>query len=495
MRMKWPSVFVFVAALFAAGPAARAAAAPLADAVEQQDRASIAELLGKNVDVNQPQSDGMTALHWAAYYDDLETAKSLIRAGANVKAANRYDVTPLPLACSNGNAQLVELLLAAGADPNTTLRGGETALMTAARTGKLGPVKALLVRGADVNAKERRGQTALMWAAAEGHADVVQALIDAGGDFRAPLASGFTPLLFAARDGRADVVQALLAAGADVNEAMQPKRKGGGRAANAGTSPLILAVENGHFELAVALLKAGADPNDQRSGFAALHTITWVRKPNRGDGEDGDPAPQGSGATTSLQLVRELVAYGADVNLRLKRGAAGRGILSRVGATPFLLACVTADVPLMRLLVELGADPLQPNAEHCTPLMAAAGVGTRAPGEEAGAEPEVLEALAYLLELGGDVNTVDDNGETAMHGAAYKSLPQVVQFLTDKGARIDLWNQKNKYGWTPLLIAEGHRVGNFKPNFETIAAIHRVMLAAGIAPPPPTPREVRKGYE
>jgi len=369
---------------------------------------------------------------------------------------------------------MVGLLLEAGADPNTKLRGGETVLMTAARTGKLGPVKALLGRGADVNARERRGQTALMWAAAEGHAAVVEALLLARADFRTPLPSGFTPLFFAVREGRPDVVRVLLKAGADVNEAMQPK-KSPARAPHRGTTPLILAVENGHFELAVALLEAGADPNDQGSGFTALHTLTWVRKPNRGDEEDGDPSPIGSGNQSSLQFVEKLVEHGADVNARLKRGASGRGVLGRVGATPFLMAAKTADVPLMRALVKRGADPLLPNAQHCTPLMAAAGVGTLAPGEEAGTEPEALEAVALAIELGNDVNAVDDNGETAMHGAAYKNFPKVVQLLAEKGARIKVWNRKNKYGWTPLSIAEGHRPGNFKPSPETVAALSRVM--------------------
>jgi hypothetical protein len=86
------------------------------------------------------------------------------------------------------------------------------------------------------------------------------------------------------------------------------------------------------------------------------------------------------------------------------------------------------------------------------------------------------------------VNTVDKNGETAMHGAAYKSLPKMVQLLADRGAKIETWNQKNKYGWTPLVIAEGFRPGNFKPSVETIEAIHRVMRTAGVTPPPPTPR-------
>ncbi len=470
----------------------------LADAAEKSDRAAIRTLLKQNADVNAPQADGMTALHWAAYLDDFETAKLLVSANANANATNRYGVTPLSLACQNGNTAVAELLLDHGADPNTTLRGGETVLMTAARTGKAGPVKALLSRGAIVDAKERRGQTALMWAAADGHAAVVELLLKASADFRTPLSdSGFTPLFFAAREGRMDVVRLLLQAGADVNETMQP-RKPTGKGPGKGTSALVLAVENGHFELAVALLDAGADPNDQRSGFTALHAMTWVRKPPRGE-DQGAPPPLGSGNLGGLQFIRKLVEHGADVNARLKTGKGGPGLWNKVGATPFFMAAATADVAYMKLLVELGADPLLGNVDNCTPLMAACGigVGSDAANEVAGEEPEVFEAAQYLLALGADVNAVDANGETAMHGAAYKNLPKVVQFLADKGAKVDIWNRKNKYGWTPLLIAEGHRPGNFKPSFETIAALHQVMLAAGVSPPAgttPVAAEKRDAY-
>jgi uncharacterized protein len=468
--------------LLAVGTRSPAADAPLADASEKKDRASVHALLGRAVDVNQTQADGMTALHWAVYHDDPETVKILLDAKANARAANRYGVTPLALACANGSEPVVELLLAAGADPNITLRGGETPLMTAARTGKPGAVKSLLARGAAVDAKERRGQTALMWAAAEGHATVVEALLQAGADFRTPLPSGFTPLFFAVREGRIDVARVLLKAGADVNEAMQPKRSSG-RAPGPGTTPLIMAVENGHFDLAVALLKAGADPNDQRSGFTALHTLTWVRRPSRGDDENGDPPPIGSGGLTSLQFVEKLVEHGAAVNTRLKRGASGRGVLSRAGATPFLMAAMTADIPLLQALVKHGADPRMPNIDHCTPLLAAAGVGSLAPDEEPASEDEAVEAVRLALELGNDVNAVDDHGETAMHGAAYKNFPKVVQLLAEKGARVDVWNRKNTYGWTPHAIAEGHRPGNFKPSPETVAALRRAMLAPGNSPP------------
>lgn len=473
--------------LLAHGSALAQSSAPLADAAEKLDRAQIGTLLKQGANVNAAQADGMTALHWTVYSDDLQLTTLLIKAGANAKAANRYGVTPLSLACTNGNTDIVKLLLKAGADANTTRPGGETALMIAARTGKPGPVTALLARGADVNAKDRKGQTALMWAAAEGHADVVSMLLAAKADFRTPLPSGFTPLLFAAREGRHDVVRILLKAGADVSQAIQAK-KPGARGPAPGTSALHLAVENGHFELAIALVQAGADPNDQRCGYAPLHMISWVRKPNRGDSEDGDPPPIGSGKLTSLEFVKQLVSLGAKVNLAQKKGAPGRGILGRVGATPLIAAASTSDVALVRTLLDLGADPKLTNADGTTPLLAATGVGIGAPEEAAGSELEALEVVELLLKLGADVNAVDKNRENAMHGAAYRNHPKVVQLLADKGAKIKVWNQPNKIGLTPLVIAEGHRPGlNFRPSPPTVAAFHRVMLAAGVTPPKSSP--------
>jgi uncharacterized protein len=463
-----------------------AARAPLADAVERMDRAEIRTLLQQRADVNAPQADGMTALHWAAYQDDLALAQLLLQAGADAKAANRYGVTPLSLACTNGNAGMVERLLKAGADPDAPLPGGETPLMTAARTGTVAVVKALIARGAGVDSKdERRGQTALMWAAAEGHAAVVQALIDADADFRIRVPSGLTPLLFAVREGRTDVVRVLLKAGADVNEMIPPdagRRRGyGGRLPSAGTSALLLAVLNGHFELAAHLLDAGANPNADLPGYTVLHAITAVRKPGIGD---NDPPPEGSGTMTSIDFVKKLIASGANLNARMtKRTNLNNTRLNELGATPFMLAALTADVELMRTLSSAGANTLLPNADNSTPLMAAAGLATRSPGEDAGTESEVLEAVQLALELGADVNAVDNNGETAMHAAAYKNLPKVVRFLAANGAKIELWNRDDKFGWTPLAIAVGYRFGNFKPSPDTEAAIREVMIAAGVTPP------------
>ncbi|MFT5468985.1 MAG: ankyrin repeat protein [Verrucomicrobiales bacterium] len=413
------------------------------------------------------------ALIQAAYDDDsVETAR-LLDSGADPNAKNRYGVFSLSLACQNGNAEIVQQLLAAGANPNSELRGGETVLMTAARTGKTEPIAALLKAGAKVNATEHKGQTALMWAAAEGHADAVRLLLDAGSNPDTTLKnSGFNAWFFAARNGRIEVIEALLKNGADVQTVIQPGAPGG-RKPRMGMSALLLAVENGHFELADQLLQAGADANDMRSGVTALHALIGVRKPARGDNLEGAPSPIGSGDLSSLELVQRLVAHGADVNLQLRSGKFNR--LSLNGATPMLMAAKTADVPLMRLLVELGADPHLPNDDNTTPLLAAAGYGCHAPGEEAGTEAECLEALKFLIELGGDVNHVDQKFETALHGAAYKSLPEVVRFLAANGADQKIWNRKNRFGWTPLRIAQGYRPGNFKPSQETIAAFAEVM--------------------
>jgi ankyrin repeat protein len=480
---------VVTAVWFVAAVARAAAPANLADAAESRDAETIRALIENKAEVNEPQADGMTALHWATYHDEVNHVKLLIEAGANVKAVNRYGVAPLALACTNGNRKIVELLLDAGADANSALPGGETALMLASRTGRLGPVELLLAHGADANARERKGQTALMWAAAEGHAKIVDALLDAGADFRMRLRSGFTPLFFAVREGRTDAVNRLLEAGADVNETMRPRRR---RDDTKPTTALILAVENGHFELAAELLEAGANPNDSPAGYASLHSITWVRKPIRGD---GNPPPTGSGKLNSLDMVRQLVSHGADLNTRLEDGDSELGRFTTTGSTPFLLAARASDVPLMRLLVELGADTTIGNADGCTPLMAAAGVGALGDGEEsAGTEEEAIEAVRVLLELGADVNAVDDNGETAMHGAAYQSRSKLVEFLAEHGADVNNWNRKNKAGWTPLMIARGHRPGNFRLAPDTVAAIERVMRAAGVEPPEPEPYVDRRKY-
>ena len=465
---------------------------PLVDAVKNGDKSAIRALLQQRVDVNGREPDGTTALHWAARVNDLQTAELLIRAGANVKAANRYGVTALHLACINGNASFIEALLKAGADPNSALPEGETALMIAAKTGRADAVKVLLAGGADVNAKESwRGQTALMWAAAEGHADVIRALIAGRADLNAKSTGGFSAFLFAVREGKIDAVKALLASGANLNESL-PRRggRGGGGGGNAATNAnanavpdtanaFLLAAANAHYELASFLLDAGADPNAAPQGFTALHQVSWVRKTGIGD---NGPAPPGSGNMSSLEFVRKLAARGADLNARVtRRPSMGTTTLNSIGATPFLLAARTKDVDLMRLLAELGADPLLTNVDGTTPLMVAAGIGTSSPQEDPGIEPEVLASVKLALELGGDINAVDKNGETAMHGAAYKHVPSVVRFLASQGAKVEIWNKPNQRGWTPMRIVEGIPVGmNIAGDAATRAAIREVLQAAGV---------------
>lgn len=468
---------------------ANAAGVRLVDAVKNRDKAAVRTLIQQRVDVNAPEPDGATALHWAVQADDLETADMLVRAGAKVDVKNRYGVTPLQLASANGSGAMVEMLLKNGADANTVLFEGETVLMVAARAGKLEAVKALLDHGANVNAKENwRGQTALMWAAAEGNSEVIKLLLARGADMKVRSNGGFTAFLFAVREGRIPAVKTFLELGANLNESLLVRRRagggGGGAAANAappepepGANAFMLASENAHYELAAFLLDAGADPNSAPQGWTALHQVTWIRKAGLGD---NNPAPSGSGNMGSLEFVRALAKHGANLNARVsKRPQMGTTSLNSIGATPFLLAARTADADLMRLLIELGADPRLTNDDGATPLMVAAGVGTNSPGEDPGTETEVLEAVKIALDSGGDINAVDKNGETAMHGAAYKHVPTVVRFLAEHGAKLEIWNQPNKRGWTPLRITQGIPVGmNIAGDAPTRAVIQELLDGA-----------------
>jgi uncharacterized protein len=482
--------FIAVASASLAIPASVAAQSPLVKAVRATDSAGVTALLNERADVNARDADGTTALYWAAEKNDVAIGSTLIRAGADPKTASRYGVTPLHVACLNGNVEFVELLLKAGADPNAATPDGETALMTASRTGVAAAVNALLAYAADPNAKENlRGQTALMWAAGEGHSEAIEALLGRGADLRARSKAGWTALLFAVRDGHIDAVQTLLRAGADVNDALptntggsrrRPEGAPGGADDPRGLSALHLAVASRHYELAAFLLEKGADPNAAGPGWTALHHLTWVRKP--GQGTNGPP-PRGSGNMDSAELMRRLAKAGANLDARATRKpSAGTTALNFIGGTAFFLAARTADVEMMRLLADLGADPTLPNEDGTTPLMAAAGAGTQSPGEDPGLESEALEAVKLTLALGNDVNVIDKNGNTAMHGAAYKQLPSVVKFLNEHGARVDVWNSKNSSGWTPLRIAAGvHRGMNFRFHEPTASVLRTIMTAAGVS--------------
>jgi uncharacterized protein len=460
-------------------PAARLMAAGadirLPEAEKNADKAQVLTLLRNHADPNSRMADGATALHWAAYQDDRETAQALVDAGADANVTNRYGVTPLSLACTNGSAAMIELLVRAKADVNLSLPEGETPLMTAARTGKADAIRVLLRNGADAKTREVvHGQTALMWAAAEGNVEAVETLVEFGADLHAVSKGGFTAFLFAVREGRVDTVKAMLRTGIKVDDELQAPSK------QAGMTAMNLAVANAHYELAAMLLDAGADPNAAKHGWTALHTVTWVRQPGYAS---NDPAPTGSGNMSSIAFVKKIAEKGANLNARMtKRTNVGLSSLNTKGATPFLLAARTGDAELMRLLAKLGADPRLPNDDDTTPLMVAAGVGTRSPGEDAGTDAEVLEAVKVAIELGNDPNAVDKNGETAMHGAAYKQVPAAAQYLLDHGAKIEVFNRKNSHGWTPLRIADGvHRGMNLRASPETAVVLRRAMTAAGVS--------------
>ena len=415
----------------------------LPEAAKQRDVTAVRTLLRQQVNVNAPMPDGATAIHWAAQWDDLETADLLLIAHADVNVADVYGVTPLSLACTNGSAAMVGRLLRAGANPNAALPSGETPLMTAARTGKVEAVRALLERGAQIQATEAgRGQTAIMWAAAEGNTEVVKLLIEKGADVKARSRSGFSPILFAAQRGDLPTTQALLVAGATVNDA-----------ATNGMTPLVLAIATDHIEYARFLLGKGADPN-LGPGYTALHLTAAEEGPV--DGAEGEEGGGGGGGSlwgpAKQDFIKLLLAKGADVNARATRAPKGQGT---VGATPFFLAAWAADPVTMRLLMANGADPNIATPQGTTPLMVAAGVLRSAGGPNV-AEGRALEAVKICVEAGNDVNAANtSHGDTALHGAAYRGMhggALIAQYLLDKGAKV---NVVNKREWTPYMLAEG----------------------------------------
>jgi len=464
---------LLTAALFSVRPSADVT---LVQAVRNGDATTARALLKQKADSNSAEPDGTTALHWAVQGGNVEMVDLLLRSGAKVATANRYGITPLSLACTTGNAVIVERLLAAGADPNGALADGETALMTAARTGSAETIKALVARGANVKARERRkGQTALMWAAAENNVAAIRALVEAGADVNERSTAGsFTPYLFAVRGGHIDAARALVEAGVDVNQSMTD-----------GTSALVLAVMNAHYELAGALLDKGANPNADKQGWTALHQIAWSRRHNAGFNL---PGPVATGGLDSLDLVRRLVQKGANVNARMTKEPkdGNRNQLNRIGSTAFLMAAKSDDVPLMRALLESGADASLTTTRGTTALMAAAGVGIWAPGENPGTHEEALNAVKLALEAGGGkVNDIDQDGETALHGAVYRggAIP-VIQFLIDKGATLDV---KNKKGWTPVVVADGveYTPAVLKRYPEAAALLRKTLRERGLPVPPP----------
>jgi len=440
----------------------------VADAVRDGDTTAAIAFLKQRADVNAPEADGTTALHWAARQNDLDMADRLIKAGANAKAANRYGVTPLYLACVNGSAAMIAKLLDAGADANSATTEGETALMTVARTGNVEAAKVLLAHGAQVNTQEQwRQQTPLMWAVAESHPEMAELLIEHGADVNTrqvewhwerqvtkeprekwmPL-GGLTPLLFAARQGCVDCAKVLLKAHADINAA-DPNN----------ITPLLLALINGHYDFAAYLIDQGADPNiaDETGRTPLYSAVDDHTMP-----DSNLPAPREvDNQLTSMDVVKALLAHGANVNAQLIKQTPYRTKVDRgadtmltTGTTALLRAAKAGDSDAMQVLLAKGADAKLTTKFGMTPLMAAAGLGTKEEDTTGRrkTEAEAIAAIQLCLDAGVDVNAIDRQGDTALHGAAQKGYDQVVQFLADHGAKLDI---KDKKGRTPLDAANG----------------------------------------
>jgi ankyrin repeat protein len=434
----------------------------VAEAAKNQQKTALQALLKQKAAVNAPDVEGMTALMWAAHWNDLEMTQMLLKAGADPKLKSTFDDNALYEACLNGNAAIVEALLKAGADPNMTRGEGETALMTASRSGNLDTVKALLAHSANVNAKEPwREETALMWASAENHPDVVKALIAAGADVNAksilwkwpearklrggdlPVVlpdGGFTPLMFAAREGSLEPARLLLEAGADLNY-KEPQ----------GYDPLLIAIYNGHYELATLMIEKGAKV-DNGALWMAIETRNM-------DKSDKHPAPTDYGKVKSMDMIKMLLAKGAPVDGGLKSRLPQRAIMEGGGpavGSPLYRATKSTDVAAMRLLLENGADPKYKLArDSSTLIMAAAGQGFNKESGVGGEQKDAIEAIKMLMEKGVDVNAANDQGQTALHFAALTGREKVIEFLYENGAKLDV---KDKRGRTPYDVATG--VGN-----------------------------------
>ena len=423
-------------------------------------------------DVDTPQPDGATALHWAAHWNHVATIDALVDAGANVDAENEYGATPLWVACANRHTGIVRRLLEAGADANGGLRSGETLLMRCAYTGDPVAARALLDHGAEVGATEpSRGQTALMWAAANRQAGVARVLLEYGAtvDARTRVvrqlrgtgqasttspegasmfdAGGFTPLLFATRHGDIESAEVLLNAGADVNTM-----------AADGNSALTLAAMSGHGRLAEYLLEHGADPNASGAGYTALHAAVL---------------------RSDVDVLKALVTRGANPNIRLTRGTPVPRwtyqlvlTLREKGATPFALAAKYLEPEMMRLLVAAGANPHLPFDDGTTPLMAAVGVGLShatnrrsqliAPelvAAEWRDERRVLETVSVAADVGAvSVAAIDQTGrrgDTSLHTAARNGFETVVELLVAGGGSLDI---KNENGETPAELLSARAV-------------------------------------
>jgi ankyrin repeat protein len=510
-HMPWRFAFVCCVVVLLSVVKIGAAGSELADAAMKQNREAVRLLLQQKTDVNAPQLDGTTALHWAVRLDDLEIADMLIRAGATVSAATREGVTPMQLAALNGSAAMIEKLLDAGADPNAPLTAyGDTALMMAARTGKPDAISVLLRRGANVNAKETwGGTTALMWAVSERHPSVARMLVDHGADANArsnfvPSANGrgfegrtpvapqpgqgveefasgwLTPLMFAAREGDVESARSLVAAGADVNAI-----------AGDGKDALGLAIFNGNYDLASFLIDSRSSVNHADS--QRFTPLFWAV-----DRRNMETAPNFPWMVTTdpLPLIEKLLDAGADPNALVDNTPRARmraGSPRIVFATALMRAAFSADLELVELLLSYGADPDIVSKDGESMVEAAAGLGFIQGYSKGRSAAERLEVVKRFVELGTDVNQADDYGITPLMVAGNMGDTKIIQYLVDVGADLGAYDLGKKndgaFGASvePLMPVDyAIGVGTFVPNNaviiheEAVDLMMRLMKERGI---------------
>lgn len=410
-------------------------------------------------DVNKLGVDGSTPLQWAVYRDDVAEAQRLLKAGANVKLANKYGASPMTLASEIGNPAMIKLLLAAGADANSANLDGQTALLAVARTGNVEAADLLVKAGAKVDARENfGGQTALMWATARRHPKMMQYLISKGADVNARGAArdyqrhvqaegrpknldsgGFTSLLYAARENCLECVKILLANKADIN-LPDPD----------GVSPLLLSIMNANWDITKHLILAGADVNQwDVFGEAPLFTVLGNRN-SAGGGKGGPYEPLNE--TTGTQIVNLLLERGANTNMQLFfRPANLSGVANTRGATPLIRAIAAADMEMIKLLLANKADPTLSLADQQTTIITA--IAGRA------SETQAIEIVKMMKEAGVDINTVaqvnhryDSRGGTALHYAARKRWREMIKLLASYGINM---NAKDQDGLTALDYTQG----------------------------------------
>jgi len=496
---------VSVGLLFLCAGVAHGATADVADAAMRGHRDAVRAAVTRKADVNAPQVDGTTALHWAVQRDDVEMADLLIAAGARVAARTREGVMPLQLAAINGSAPMIERLLKAGADPNAALTPrGDTALMFAARTGKTEPIRVLVGAGANVNATESwGGTTPLMWAVSEGHSDAARLLVELGADINArshyvaaangrgfegrtpvagrtdpkteEFASGWlSPLALAAREGNVETVRILVNAGADVDAI-----------SGDGKTPLALAIFNGNYDVASFLVDSKADVN--KADAQRFTPLFWAV-----DRRNMETAPNFPWMVTAdpMPLIHKLLDAGANPNALVNNTPRARmreGSPRIVFATALMRAAFAADLELVKLLLERGADPKILSKDSETMLESAAGLAF-IHGYHRGKSPEErLQVVKLFVDLGNDVNHHDDYGITPLMAAGNFGNVPIIQYLIDVGADLgahDLGKKNDgQFGSSnePLMpIDYAIGVGTFVPNNAVIIHEEAVALMATV---------------